>query len=169
MAVYNGNSYGMQDSLSFDLNKALFICHNVHVVHTERPYPYDSMCLATLVRRHGPLIPIFSFHYFHHKLFLHYYILLLKEKVLLHYPAKIEPDGNSFMVSFRDIPEALSAGDTIEEARLMAEDALEAAMDFYFEDLRTIPLPSPAEDGEYLIPLSPKLTEKVLKLNEARS
>jgi antitoxin HicB len=37
-------------------------------------------------------------------------------------------------VSFRDIPEALTSGNTMEEAREMAEDALLMAMAFYFED-----------------------------------
>lgn len=85
---------------------------------------------------------------------------------MLSYPAKIQPDGNGFMVSFRDIPEALTGGSTIEEARLMAKDALETAIDFYFEDLRAVPLPSPTKSDEDLISLSPQITAKVFQLNE---
>ena len=46
------------------------------------------------------------------------------------YPAKFDPDDGGFVVSFRDIPEALTQGDTIEEAREAARDALLTAMDF---------------------------------------
>lgn len=60
---------------------------------------------------------------------------------MLRYPAKIAPDTVGFMVTFRDIPEALSAGQTREEAEAMAADALLVAMDFYFEDRRPVPPP----------------------------
>jgi len=85
---------------------------------------------------------------------------------MLRYPALIEPDGSGFMVSFRDIPEALSGGATLEEARAMAADALLTAMDFYFEDKRPVPAPSKAKKGEELIALPASVSAKVLLLNE---
>jgi len=85
---------------------------------------------------------------------------------MLRYPALIEPDGSGFMVSFRDIPEALSGGATPEEARAMAADALLTAMDFYFEDKRPVPAPSKAKKGEELIALPASVSAKVLLLNE---
>lgn len=57
------------------------------------------------------------------------------------YPAILEPDGGGFMVSFPDIPEALTQGETLEEAREMAADALATAMEFYAEDGRPVPPP----------------------------
>ena len=81
------------------------------------------------------------------------------------YPARIEADGNGFMVSFRDIPEALTSGRTREEATAMAQDALATAMDFYFEDQRPVPMPSPARRGETGIELPASLFAKVLLLN----
>lgn len=83
-----------------------------------------------------------------------------------HYPALIEADGDGFMVSFRDIPEALTGGDTHEEAVNMATDALVTAMDFYIEDKRTVPQPSKAEVGEVLIELPDSLVIKLMLLNE---
>lgn len=83
-----------------------------------------------------------------------------------HYPALIEADGDGFMVSFRDIPEALTGADTYEEALNMATDALVTAMDFYIEDKRTVPQPSKAEAGEVLIELPDSLVIKLMLLNE---
>ncbi|WP_338616425.1 type II toxin-antitoxin system HicB family antitoxin [Pigmentiphaga sp. CHJ604] len=84
----------------------------------------------------------------------------------MRYAARIEPDGNVFMVSFRDIPEALTAADTRDEAEAAAADALRTAMDFYFEDRRAVPLPSEAQAGEVLVELPASLWAKVLLLNE---
>lgn len=82
------------------------------------------------------------------------------------YPARIRPDGTGYMVSFRDIPEALTSGATREEAIEMAQDALITAMDFYFEDRRAVPMPSVRRKGEVEIELPPSLVAKVLLLNE---
>lgn len=84
----------------------------------------------------------------------------------MRYPALIERDGDAWMVSFRDIPEALTGAPTIEEARAMGVDALRTAMDFYFEDRRAVPAPSAAVAGEELIELPPSIAAKVLLLNE---
>jgi antitoxin HicB len=88
------------------------------------------------------------------------------EFYMLRYPALIESDGTGFMVSFRDIPEALTGGETLDEARAMAADALLTAMDFYFEDKRPVPAPSKAKKGEELIALPASVSAKVLLLNE---
>lgn len=85
---------------------------------------------------------------------------------MLRYPALFEPDGSGFAVSFRDIPEALTQGDTLDEAREMAADALLTAMDFYFEDKRPVPPPSKAKKGEELVALPASASAKILLLNE---
>jgi antitoxin HicB len=48
----------------------------------------------------------------------------------------------------------------------MAQDALESAMDFYFEDNRTVPMPSPIKAGDYAITLPTSMAAKILLLNE---
>lgn len=83
------------------------------------------------------------------------------------YPARFEPaDEGGFVVTFRDIPEAITQGDTKEEAAAMAKDVLVSAMDFYFEDRRSVPPPSAAKRGEELIELPASIAAKVLLLNE---
>ena len=85
----------------------------------------------------------------------------------MRYPVMIEKLGDSsFFVSFPDIPEALTQGKTLEDALAMAKDALETALEFYFEDERTVPLPSKLENDQLVVELSPSLWAKVLLLNE---
>lgn len=80
------------------------------------------------------------------------------------YPVSIEKDGQTFMARFVDIPEALTCGDTYEEALQEAQDALLTAFEFYFEDQRPVPMPSPLEDRTYVtVPAS--IWAKVLLLN----
>jgi antitoxin HicB len=80
------------------------------------------------------------------------------------YPVTILEDGNGYMATFADIPEALTAGDTYQEALDNAADALVTAFEFYFEDGRKIPLPAETKAGEFVtVPVS--LWSKVLLLN----
>lgn len=83
------------------------------------------------------------------------------------YPATFTPaEEGGFVVTFRDIPEAITQGDDEAEALSMAADALLTVMDFYFEDRRPVPLPSEAAEGEHLIELPLSASAKVLLLNE---
>lgn len=85
----------------------------------------------------------------------------------MRYPVTIDKSGDSsFFVSFPDIPEALTQGETVEDALAMGKDALETALEFYFEDQRTVPLPSKPTRERYVVKLSPSLWAKVLLLNE---
>lgn len=81
----------------------------------------------------------------------------------MRYPVKFEHDETGWCVSFPDIPEALTGGDTREEALEMAQDALVTAFDFYFEDRRPVPMPS--ADGEEFIDVPASVAAKVLLLN----
>jgi antitoxin HicB len=85
---------------------------------------------------------------------------------MLSYPARIAKDGDGFMVSFPDIPEALTGAATKAQALELAADALTTAMDFYFEDRRSVPAPSAPKRGQVMIDLPPSVGAKVLLLNE---
>lgn len=84
----------------------------------------------------------------------------------MHYPATLIPHDTGFTVTFRDIPEAISEGASLDEALVMAQDALCVAMEFYTEDNRAVPMPSEVQEGEYLVSLPPSVWAKVLLLNE---
>lgn len=85
---------------------------------------------------------------------------------MLVYPARLEKKGAGYVVSFRDIPEALTEGASREEAMDMAADALATAMDFYFEDRKQVPMPSRFGKSEVAVELPTSLSAKVLLLNE---
>ena len=59
------------------------------------------------------------------------------------------PDG--FVVTFRDIPEANTQGDTFLEAVEMAQNALKTAMEFYDERGEPRPEPSIVLQGDVMI------------------
>ncbi|MEY4730133.1 MAG: hypothetical protein RL020_1291 [Pseudomonadota bacterium] len=84
------------------------------------------------------------------------------------YPIKLKADkvNGGFVVTFPDIPEAITQGDTEAEALLSAKAALESALDFYFEDNRIVPQPSKPKRGQKLVELPASLSAKVLLLNE---
>lgn len=79
----------------------------------------------------------------------------------MRYPAHFEaaPEGG-FVVTFRDIPETITQGDTFEEVAAMAGDVLQSSMDFYFDDKHSIPMPSKARRGEVLIDLPVSVSAK---------
>lgn len=84
------------------------------------------------------------------------------------FPVVLTPDEDEsgFVVTFPDIPEAITQGDNKEEALSMAQDALETALEFYFEDKRSIPTPSKPAPGQNAVELPASLSAKVLLLNE---
>ena len=67
------------------------------------------------------------------------------------------------MVSFPDIPEALTQGDDREDALSMGLDALVTAFEFYFEDGHKVPPPGDVT-GDY-VELPASVVAKVLMLN----
>lgn len=84
----------------------------------------------------------------------------------MRYPARLKPEGDAYVVTFRDIPEALTQGDSVEDALDMAADALLTAMDFYVEDRRAVPPPSEPKRGEYMVALPASAAAKLVLLNE---
>ena len=66
------------------------------------------------------------------------------------YYAKLAPDrkDGGFVVTFRDLAEAITQGDTIDEALSEAEGALQAAIEGRIEDGLDIPAPSQSKRGE---------------------
>jgi len=71
------------------------------------------------------------------------------------YPAILTPDPEGgFTVTFRDVPEAITEGDTREEALLRAEDALESALAMYIAAGERLPAASEMAPGEEMVALS---------------
>jgi antitoxin HicB len=69
------------------------------------------------------------------------------------FPARLTPDekDGGFVVTFRDLPEAITQGDSIKKALAEAADCLEEAIAARIDDRLDISSPSPPEDSEYLV------------------
>lgn len=81
----------------------------------------------------------------------------------MRYPINLEPCDGGYVVSFPDIPEALTQGDDREDALSMGLDALVTAFEFYFEDGHKVPPPGDVT-GDY-VELPASVVAKVLMLN----
>ena len=84
------------------------------------------------------------------------------------YPVTLTPDeiDGGFVVTFKDIPEAVTQGENEADALQNAREALEVALDFYFDDKQSVPLPSKPKRGQKAVVLSASMTAKVILLNE---
>ncbi len=82
------------------------------------------------------------------------------------YPVNLKKDGRSILVTFPDIPEAITQGDNRKHAMEMATEVLESAMEFYLEERRPVPAPSKAKRGQPLVELPVSISAKILLLNE---
>ncbi len=75
------------------------------------------------------------------------------------YPASFEPQPEGgFTVLFRDIPEAITEGDTLDEALLHAQEVLSLCLRGRIEDGQPIPLPTLVK--EKLAKVTAKVTAK---------
>jgi antitoxin HicB len=77
------------------------------------------------------------------------------------YPALLDDRGETIIVSFRDLPEAVTEGRTRGEALAEATDCLGVALLFRMKENSAIPLPSQPKPGEVLVPASPSVAAKV--------
>ena len=86
---------------------------------------------------------------------------------MLTYPITLTPDSNgTFLIGFVDFPTVNSVAETEAEAPGEALDALETALQRYFDTRTPVPLPSPVGPGQLPVTL-PALSEaKVLIWNE---
>ncbi len=62
------------------------------------------------------------------------------------YPVMLSPDNGAFLVTFPDVPEAITFGATEAEALTMAVDALESGLSFYVDARKPLPVPSVRPD-----------------------
>ncbi len=85
------------------------------------------------------------------------------------YPCDLTPDEEGgFLVTFPDIPEAITGGKTRAEALEMGKDALTVALAGYVIANWDIPSPSPVSEGQELIPLDPVPAAKLALYNAMR-
>jgi len=76
------------------------------------------------------------------------------------YPVNLTQDGATVLLTFPDIPEAITFGEDESEALLQGQDALETALEMYVDDRRALPAPSPAK-GRHLVAPSALIQAKL--------
>lgn len=77
------------------------------------------------------------------------------------YAARLTRTGpDEIVVSFRDLPECLTSGDTLDSALAEAEDALAEAVAGRINDDEPIPAPSAARPGEHLVAVPADIAAK---------
>jgi antitoxin HicB len=64
------------------------------------------------------------------------------------YPVILTPDDGTVLVTFPDVPEAITFGADTDEALMYAVDALESALSFYVDDRKPLPVPSKTKRGQ---------------------
>lgn len=85
------------------------------------------------------------------------------------YPAVFEPgDEAGIVVTFPDIPEAITQGDTEVDARNMAAEVLGLALLLYLSAHRPLPVASTAEPGHVLVTAEPELAAKIAVIEAFR-
>lgn len=80
------------------------------------------------------------------------------------YPCNLisyEEEGEGFLVTFPDIPEAITGAQTREESLFLAEDALVVALAMYVQGSEDVPTPSPVAAGQELVALPPIAAAKL--------
>ena len=82
------------------------------------------------------------------------------------FPCNIVPDDEEKEATGReayvvDVPEAITGGDTWEEAMEMAADGLGVALGMYVKARQDIPKPTPLADGQVLIAVPPIIAAKL--------
>lgn len=88
----------------------------------------------------------------------------------MYYPAQFTPDTNgTLLVTFRDVPEAVGVGETLEIAHQSALDGLQTAFGIYMDERRPIPAPSPLQEVEYAIYLPVSVQAKMALYHEMLS
>ena len=89
------------------------------------------------------------------------------------YPATLIPDAEEggFVVTFIDVPEAITQGEEVEDALREAADCLEEAIANRIVMGLPIPRPSPVKKGRYAVPLAAQTAAKAalyVALQEAK-
>jgi len=86
---------------------------------------------------------------------------------MLTYPITLTRDTNdTFLVQFPDVPEAITVAEDETEALVCGLEALEAAIEIYFNEKRIVPSPSKVKRGQLSVTLPALVTAKVLLANE---
>ncbi|OGV27868.1 MAG: hypothetical protein A3F18_03310 [Legionellales bacterium RIFCSPHIGHO2_12_FULL_37_14] len=97
----------------------------------------------------------------------------MNEIIELSYGAQIQPDGAGYLVTFRDIENAFTYGETLDEAIFNAQEVLDLMLLDRLEKNEEIPMPSKLKNGEVVITPSPEVVAPsllhIMRMLESRT
>ncbi len=83
------------------------------------------------------------------------------------FPAVVREEGSTdWLVTFPDLPEAITGGESVETALANASDALEEVVLTYLAEGRVLPDPRPAQAGEVLVVLDAATASRAMLARE---
>lgn len=85
---------------------------------------------------------------------------------MIQYPATLMKDGNYILVTFKDVPEAITFGKTKKDALKKAIEALETALSFYVDANKDLPRPSIMTSGGIMVCV---LEANIYKVRQAQN
>jgi antitoxin HicB len=86
----------------------------------------------------------------------------------MQYPVELKEDDGFLVVTFPDVPEAITQGTDVKDALRHAADALETALDFYVEDGRPFPKPTKPLPDQPMVDVRPSYVAKAMLRQEMR-
>ena len=84
------------------------------------------------------------------------------KKLQLSYPATISPDEGDYLVTFRDLPNVFSSGESEQEAIFNAQEVLDLLLQEMHTDNHDIPQPSKQKPSDIMVPVSPEVAVPIL-------
>ncbi|MCY4441036.1 MAG: type II toxin-antitoxin system HicB family antitoxin [Deltaproteobacteria bacterium] len=86
------------------------------------------------------------------------------------YPCNLTPDEDgALVVTFPDVPEAITGGKNRSQALEMAEDSLATALAAYVHEKREIPVPSALVEGQELVAVATVVAAKLALYSAMRA
>ena len=67
---------------------------------------------------------------------------------MFRYPVTLKKDGQDVLVTFKDVPEAITFGKNENDALKKAVDALETGLSFYVDKRKVLPIQSKPKRGQ---------------------
>jgi len=86
----------------------------------------------------------------------------MSELKLTYFANLADAEEGGYIVTFRDLPNVFTEGDTLEEALFNAQEVLDGMLAVMSSNNEEINDPSPGQDGEYPIPVSPDIAAPIL-------
>ncbi|EKD92412.1 MAG: hypothetical protein ACD_29C00023G0008 [uncultured bacterium] len=86
----------------------------------------------------------------------------MNKEMTLTYYANITRERDGYTITFRDLPNVFSEGETIDEALRNAQEALDGVLSVMTEEDYEVPIPTRAKKNEYPIPVSANIAAPIL-------